>query len=82
MIKLGFSFMGGSLVAAIVTYLIRVIIIEDLGLSAAKIYQAAFTLSSVYIGVILMAIGKDFYPRLTEVAFKSNKESAMINEQT
>ena len=82
MMKLGISFMGGSLIGAIVTYLIRVIIIRDLSLSAAGIYQAAFTISGIYIGVILQSMGKDFYPRLTGVAFQPKKEAQLINEQT
>jgi PST family polysaccharide transporter len=82
MIKLGFSFMGGALAAILSAYLIRVIIIRDLSLADAGIYQAAFALSGLYIGVILQAMGKDFYPRLTAVAFDSKKEIQLINEQT
>jgi len=82
MIKLGFSFMGGSLAAVLGAYLVRVIIIRDLSLADAGIYQAAYSISGVYIGVILQAMGKDFYPRLTEVAFKPKEEVKLINEQT
>lgn len=82
MVKLGFSFMGGALAAILSAYLIRVIIIRDLSLADAGIYQAAFALSGLYIGVILQAMGKDFYPRLTAVAFDSKKEIQLINEQT
>lgn len=82
MIKLGSSFMGAALAGILATYLIRVIIIRDLDLASAGIYQAALSLSGLYIGVILQAMGKDFYPRLTAVAFKSKKEIQLINEQT
>lgn len=82
MVKLGFSFMGGALAGVLSTYLIRVIIIRDLSLADAGIYQAAFTLSGLYIGIILQAMGKDFYPRLTAIAFNSKKETQLINEQT
>lgn len=82
MIKLGSTFMGGALAAVMGAYIIRVIIIRDLGLADAGIYQAAFTLSGLYIGIILQAMGKDFYPRLTAIAFNSKKEIQLINEQT
>lgn len=82
MVKLGFSFMGGAIAAIISAYLIRVIIIRDLSLADAGIYQAAFALSGLYIGIILQAMGKDFYPRLTAIAFDSKKEIQLINEQT
>lgn len=82
MIKLGSSFMGAALAGILATYFIRVIIIRDLDLASTGIYQAAFSLSGIYIGVILQAMGKDFYPRLTAVAFDSKKEIQLINEQT
>jgi PST family polysaccharide transporter len=82
MVKLGFSFMGGALAAVLGAYLVRVIIIRDLGLADAGIYQAAFAISGLYIGIILQAMGKDFYPRLTGVAFQPKKEIQLINEQT
>ena len=82
MVKLGFSFMGGAFAAVLGAYLIRVIIIRDLSLADAGIYQAAYAISGIYIGIILQAMGKDFYPRLTEVAFKAKEEIQLINEQT
>jgi PST family polysaccharide transporter len=82
MVKLGFSFMGGAFAGILGTYLIRVIIIKDLSLADAGIYQAAFAISGLYIGIILQAMAKDFYPRLTEVAFQPKEETKLINEQT
>lgn len=82
MFKLGFAFMGGGLVAMGGTYLIRVIVIRYIDLDAAGIYQAATAISTMYIGVILDAMGKDFYPRLAAVAENAKEEIAIINEQT
>lgn len=81
MLKLGFAFMGSGLVVMLGSYLIRVIIIRFINLDAAGIYQAAFAISTMYIGVILDAMGKDFYPRLTSVAEDSKKEISIINDQ-
>ena len=82
MIKLGFSFMGGALAGVLGAYLVRVMIIRDLSLADAGIYQAAYAISGLYIGIILKAMGKDFYPRLTGVAFQPKEEIQLINEQT
>jgi antigen flippase len=46
------------------------------------LYQAATTLSSLYIGVILNAMGMDFYPRLTAIAEDDEACNQMVNEQT
>lgn len=82
MIRLGFAFMGAGLTAAAALYLIRVIIIRYLGIEAAGFYQAAMAISTLYIGVILDAMSKDFYPRLTAVAEDRQKAIQIINEQT
>jgi PST family polysaccharide transporter len=82
MLFLGFSFMGGGFVSLAGVYLIRVLLIRNFDLEAAGIYQAAMTVSTVYIGIILQAMGKDFYPRLTEVAENAVEEIRIINEQT
>lgn len=82
MIKLGLAFMGGGLATAAGLYLIRVIIIRKMDIEAAGYYQAAATLSSIYIGIILDAMAKDFYPRLTAVADNAKESIRIINEQT
>lgn len=82
MVKLGLAFMLGGLATAATTYLIRAYLIKDFELSGAGLYQAAFGISGIYINVVLQAMGQDFYPRLTAVAFQPEKEIALINEQT
>lgn len=81
MLKLGAAFMGGGFVIMTGAYLIRVILIRTFDLEAAGIYQAATTVSTVYIGIILQAMGKDFYPRLASVPYESKEENRIINEQ-
>lgn len=82
MIKLGLAFMAGGFTTVAATYLIRVMIIRSMDLSAAGIYQAAMALSTLYIGIILDAMGKDFYPRLTAVINDNENSIRIINEQT
>jgi PST family polysaccharide transporter len=51
-------------------------------LKAAGLYQAAWTLSSVYVGFVLNAMGADYYPRLTAVASDNKEVNRLVNEQT
>lgn len=81
LIKLGVVFMASTLMTAGTTYFLGVMVVRHLGLEATGIYQAAVTLSSVYIGVILGAMGVDFYPRLTAVAGDNEACNRMVNEQ-
>ena len=66
----------------VVAYLTRVMVIRQMGLDAAGLYQAAFALSSVYVGFVLGAMGADYYPRLTAVSADNKKVNRLVNEQT
>ena len=82
LISLGLAFMSSSLMAGGVLYLIRILLVRKIGLDGVGLYQAAFTLSTLYIGVILSAMGMDFYPRLASVAENNEACNRMVNEQT
>lgn len=82
LLSLGLAFMGSGLVTQGTSYLIRIILLRQLGLDGLGLYQAAFTLSSIYIGVILTAMGLDYYPRLTAVSDSNAACNLLINQQT
>jgi len=82
MILLGMAFMYGIFLAALVGLGIRALIVRELGLDAAGIYQAAWGISGMFSGFILKAMGADFYPRLTVAAHDNEKINTLVNEQT
>jgi enterobacterial common antigen flippase len=82
LISLGLAFMASSLMSAGVMYIIRVLLIRDFSLEGVGLYQAAFTLSGMYIGIILNAMGMDYYPRLAAVADDHETCNQMIRQQT
>lgn len=82
LLSLGLVFMATGLMTSAVMYLIRVLVVRQLGLGDVGLYQAATTLSSLYIGVILSAMGMDFYPRLTALAEDNEACNRAVNEQT
>lgn len=81
LLGIGVVFMSGSLVASATAYLIRVMVIREMGLEEAGLYQAAWTLSSVYVGFVLGAMGADYYPRLTAAAGNNGEVNRLVNEQ-
>lgn len=81
LIHLGLALMGGGLATFAALYLIRVLIIRIIDIEAAGFYTAATTLSTIYINIILNAMAKDFYPRLTESINSNAKTEKTINEQ-
>jgi len=81
LLRLGFAFMVSSLMLIGTMYVVQVLVLHYLGMSATGIYQAAATLSSVYVTVILRAMSTDFYPRLTAAADDPQQFSSLVNNQ-
>ena len=82
LIALGLAFMASGVMTAGVAYLIRVVLTNKFGLEGVGLYQAAYTLSGLYIGIILNAMGMDYYPRLTAVAERNETCNLLIKQQT
>jgi PST family polysaccharide transporter len=81
LLKLGFVFMMSGLMGMGVAYLVRAIVLREMGEEAAGFYQAAWTLGGLYVGFILQAMGSDFFPRLTAVARNNDQCNRLVNEQ-
>lgn len=82
LLRLGFAFMLSGLLMMGASYGVRAIILRMEGLDAAGFYAAAWTLGGLYVGIILQAMGADFYPRLVGVAEDNPECNRLVNEQT
>jgi PST family polysaccharide transporter len=82
LLKLGFAFMLSGLLMMGASYGVRAIILRMDGLEEAGFYSAAWTLGGLYVGIILQAMGADFYPRLVGVAENNSECNRLVNEQT
>lgn len=81
LLKLGGAFMAGALLMMGSAYAVRIIILRKIGLDAAGVYYAAWTLGGLYIGFVLQAHATDFYPRLVGVAHDNEACNRLVNEQ-
>jgi PST family polysaccharide transporter len=82
LISLGTAFMWSGLLTAGVAMAAQSLIFRTLGSDANGIYQAAWSLSGIFAGFILTAMGADFYPRLTAAAADNDQVNRLVNEQT
>jgi len=82
LLKLGFAFMASGILMMGAAYVVRAIVLRLDGLEAAGFYSAAWTLGGLYVGIILQAMGADFYPRLVGVAEDHPQCNRLVNEQT
>jgi PST family polysaccharide transporter len=79
--RVGLALTFTGLVGASAAYLTRWILVHWLGMGAVGLYQATWTLASLYVNVILGAMGTDFYPRLTGVCNDNDKMNTLVKEQ-
>lgn len=82
LLRLGFAFTVSELLTLGSAYIVRVLVFHFHGIEAAGLYQAAWTLGSLYTGFILQAMGADFYPRLAGASQDNNECNRLVNEQT
>jgi PST family polysaccharide transporter len=81
LLKLGLAFMVSGFLMIGAAYLVRVILLRLEGLESAGLYQAAWTLGGMYVGLIIQAMGADFYPRLVAAASDDAVCNRLVNEQ-
>jgi PST family polysaccharide transporter len=81
LLKLGCAFMASGLMMMGSAYAVRIIVFHKLGFEATGLYQAAWTLGGLYVGMIVQAMGADFYPRLTAAAADNAACNRLVNEQ-
>ena len=81
MAKLGVAFMLGGLATVATLLIIRAHITQELGLDAAGHFAAAWGITMTYVGFILVAMGGEYYPRLTEVINDKVAAVQLMNDQ-
>lgn len=82
LLRLGFAFMVSGFLTMGAAYAVRILVLHGSGVGAAGLYQAAWALAGLYVGVVLQAMGTDFYPRLTAAAEDNATVNRLVNEQT
>ncbi|HNW77050.1 MAG TPA: O-antigen translocase [Bacteroidales bacterium] len=81
MVKLGILITLSSLISSFISYLINIYISRTGGVDQVGLYQAGLTITERSIGLILVALGTDYYPRLSGVINDHRKMSQAVNYQ-
>jgi len=82
LLRLGIAMVGAGLVQQLTQLWIRIDVARVLGSQSLGQYQAAWTISMVYVTFVLTAMASDYYPRLTGVIHDHKAAGRLINEQT
>ncbi|XOV82857.1 MAG: O-antigen translocase [bacterium] len=82
LVKLGSAFMIAGLAVTAGQLVVRVLVKQELGAEALGYFQAAWMISMTYVGLVLGAMGADYYPRLTATIRDHAVTNRLVNEQT
>lgn len=81
MFSMGFFISVQSLLSVLALYIVRILINKQGGVEQVGLYNAGITIVTTYIGLVLTAMGTDYYPRLTKIAKDELGFKTSINQQ-
>ena len=81
MISMGIMINLGGMLTLLEAYLVRIYISNTGDLSDVGMFNAGLAIISTYVGMIFTAMGKDYYPRLSEVANDINETNNTVIQQ-
>lgn len=81
MVRLGGVVMLGLLLGSATQFIMRVWLQEAQGLAIAGYFQAAWTITSLYLGFVLMALAVEYYPRISTQSAEPRQLNASVDGQ-
>lgn len=81
MLKMGILISLGGAVSSLAGYAIRIFISHISGVFIVGLFTASFSLVNTYLGMVVSAIDKDYYPRLCSVEGDLDNFNKTINQQ-
>jgi PST family polysaccharide transporter len=78
---LGIAIALTAILGSLTQILVRAIVIRGMSLEAAGLFQAAYSVSAVNLGIILAAMAADYYPRLVSAGDDHARMGALVNQQ-
>jgi enterobacterial common antigen flippase len=82
MVKLGFFTVISGFAATGSMYIVRVIVLRNSDINIVGQYLAAWTISSMYAGMIMTAMSSDYFPRISAASNDHINLNRLVNEQT
>ncbi len=81
MIRLGVAVSGAILVTTVTQFFVRAWLERTLGLAEAGKFQAAWDVSSAYMGFVLGALAAEYYPRISGAVNDTVALNKAVNEE-
>lgn len=81
-LRLGIFIVISGFIGTLSMFIIRAFISRNMDLDAAGLFQSAWVITNVYLGLVLKAMGADFFPRLSALSENKTEVKKLVNEQT
>lgn len=81
MLTMGFMLSLSGLMTTGAAYLLRIFISNTGSVEQVGLYSAGFAIINTYVGMVFIAMGTDYYPRLSAVSANNPKARQTINQQ-
>ncbi len=81
MVKLGFFMVISSFLSVATMYIVRSYINKQMGADAVGYFQSVFSITNVYLSVVLNAMLADFFPRLCAAKIDKKSSTSLVNQQ-
>lgn len=81
MVKLGVIMMISVFFGAVVVFIVNAFIRYKGGTSDVGLYQAGLSISNQIVGLVFVAMGSDYFPRLSAISGDNGKVKALVNHQ-
>lgn len=81
MAKLGFYIVVNGFIASAALYIIRGIILNNESILYVGYFQSVWTISTIYVNILLNAMLADYFPRLSIASTDNIASNKLINEQ-
>jgi len=81
MLTMGFTISLSVLLSVGASYVVRIFISRTGGLADVGLYNAGFSMVTIYVGMIFSAMATDYYPRLSALSHDKALSNQTINQQ-
>lgn len=81
-LKLGLYIVIAGIIGTVSMFLVRAFITRNIDVEATGLFQASWVITTVYLGLILRAMGSDYFPRLSAIVGDRKGVRTLVNEQT
>jgi len=81
MLILGFMISLSGTITLGTSYIVRIFISHLGGIEQVGLYNSGFAIINTYVGLIFIAMGTDYFPRLSSVAESNERARVLMNQQ-